>query len=219
VTDLLQLNRLDKALDAIASLAKECFPDNRQLPEHERGRSCGGAALAVLSSALSTTGGRGVLLTSHRPNFGVGALRDREAGGAARHYQQIQSEKELYTPLQHLVKRQISFASADASSGISTTISGASSVKAGSEMAAASFYTALGSTSAADRVTIDIIVTTPLVENGAVGAVGTGQPRSRFLDVATLSELCRNTCGKFRWLKFNSHDCNGYSQTLSEEIV
>ena len=219
VTDLLQLNRLDGALDAIASLAKECFPDNRQLPEHERGRSCGGAALAVLSSALSTTGGRGVLLTSHRPNFGVGALRDREAGGAARHYQQIQSEKELYTPLQHLVKRQISFASTDASSGTSTTISGASSAKGGTEMAAASFYTALGSASAADRVTIDIIVTTPLVENGAVGAVGTGQPRSRFLDVATLSELCRNTCGKYRWLKFNSHDCNGYSQTLSEEIV
>ena len=222
VTDSLQMRRLDAALDAIPSLVKDCFSDNRQLPQHERGRSCGGAALAVLSSALSTTGGRGVLLTSHRPSYGVGTLRDREAGGAAKHYQQIQSEKELYTPLQHLVKRQISFASASGSNGSNTARSNANtatSAKAGSEMASAAFYTKLGATSATDRVVLDILVSTPLVENGAAGAVGTGQPRPRFLDVATLSELCRNTCGKFRWLKLDSDNCQGYSQTLSEEIM
>ena len=221
VTESLQMRRLDAALDAIPSLVKDCFPDNRQLPQHERGKSCGGAALAVLSSALSTTGGRGVLLTSHRPNFGVGTLRDREAGGAAKHYQQIQSEKELYTPLQHLVKRQISFASASGSNGTTTATSNsnAANAKGGSEMASATFYTKLGATSATDRVVLDILVSTPLVENGAAGAVGTGQPRSRFLDVATLSELCRNTCGKFRWLKLDSDNCQGYSQTLSEEIM
>ena len=162
-----------------------------------------------------------MLLTSHRPNFGVGTLRDREAGGAAKHYQQIQSEKELYTPLQHLVKRQISFASASGSNGTTTanSNSNAANAKGGSEMASATFYTKLGATSATDRVVLDILVSTPLVENGAAGAVGTGQPRSRFLDVATLSELCRNTCGKFRWLKLDSDNCQGYSQTLSEEIM
>jgi hypothetical protein len=220
VTDLLQLKRLDDALDSIPSLVRDCFADNRQLPEHERGRSCGGAALAVLSSALSTTGGRGVLLTSHRPNYGVGALRDREAGGTAKHYQQIQSEKELYTPLQHLVKRQISFASAGGSNGTTTSANGsATSGKGGSEMVSATFYSKLGSTSATNRVVLDIIVSTPLVENGAAGAVGTGQPRSRFLDVATLSELCLNSCGKFRLIKFDPDDRHGYAHTLCEEIV
>ena len=222
VTDSLQMRRLDAALDATPSLVENCFSDVRQLPQHERGRSCGGAALAVLSSALSTTGGRGVLLTSHRPSYGVGTLRDREAGGAAKHYQQIQSEKELYTPLQHLVKRQISFASASGCNGTATASSNTNTAaisKSGSEMASATFYTKLGSTSATDSVVLDILVSTPLVENGAAGAVGTGQPRPRFLDVATLSELCRNTCGKFRWLKFDSDNCQGYSQTLSEEIM
>ena len=222
VTDSLQMRRLDAALDATPSLVENCFSDVRQLPQHERGRSCGGAALAVLSSALSTTGGRGVLLTSHRPSYGVGTLRDREAGGAAKHYQQLQSEKELYTPLQHLVKRQISFASASGCNGTATASSNTNTAaisKSGSEMASATFYTKLGSTSATDSVVLDILVSTPLVENGAAGAVGTGQPRPRFLDVATLSELCRNTCGKFRWLKFDSDNCQGYSQTLSEEIM
>lgn len=222
VTDSLQMRRLDAALDATPSLVENCFSDVRQLPQHERGRSCGGAALAVLSSALSTTGGRGVLLTSHRPSYGVGTLRDREAGGAAKHYQQLQSEKELYTPLQHLVKRQISFASASGCNGTATASSNTNTAaisKSGSEMASATFYTKLGSTSATDSVVLDILVSTPLVENGAAGAVGTGQPRPRFLDVATLCELCRNTCGKFRWLKFDSDNCQGYSQTLSEEIM
>lgn len=220
VTDPTSLDRLYGVLDSVPEIVKHGFGEfsqTQEKPQLEQVRSCGGAALAVLSSALSPTGGRGILLTSHRPNFAIGALPDREVGGSAKHYQRIEAERELYTPLQHLVKRQISFASGDNSGG-----GGNSNGKRGSggtEGAAANFYSQLGSTSAADRVVLDILLTTPLVEHGAVGAVGTGMPRSRFIDVATLSELCRHTCGKFRWIKFDASDISGYSQTLSEEIL
>ena len=199
VTDLEDMQRLANIIDTVPKIMKECFVDDETASDPQTARYCGGAALAVLASALSSTGGRGVLLTSHRSNYGLGSLRDRESGGP--HYTRTESERELYTPLQHLVKPEITFSNK------------------GSDVAAAKFYSELAEKSARDRVSLDVVATTPLLEYGVVGAAGTGMPRPRFLDIATISELCRATCGKLHLITFDESDREGYCTSLGDELV
>ena len=100
---------LDSFTDIMEQLLKE---DDSSRPQ----RNCGGAALSVLSNALHDSGGRATLITSRRPNYGVGALRDRETkeivtkGGREAPkkespYRRSQDEERLFTPLQHTSSR------------------------------------------------------------------------------------------------------------------
>lgn len=133
---------------------------------------------------------RATLITTRRPNYGVGALRDREATKQSQQsrYLQVQSEKRLFTPLQHLTFT-------------------ATALKAEEEIdrQASLFYKQLGQDAAKSRVSLDIIVTSSLLKPASMGqqpGPGVNGPNVReFLDVATLSELCRITCGRFKWLR------------------
>eukprot|EP00978_Attheya_sp_CCMP212_P002337 scaffold4839_cov57-Attheya_sp.AAC.2 len=161
--------------------------------------NCGGAALAVMADALHETGGRGTLLTSHRPNFGVGGLRDRQ-GPDYRLYANEAKERSLFLPLQ---------GHGDSSNHHSLPFFSKEDEVAGS------FYATLGTECAQARVVMDIVVTTP-----------SSSYRTTFLDVATLAELCRITCGKFKWLQSDagchkSLPCiaNTHSQQLTEELL
>jgi len=171
-------------------------------------RNCGGAALSVLSNALHNSGGRATLITTRRPNYGVGALRDRETkevvtrGGREAPkkespYRRSQDEERLFTPLQHISSR---------SRSKSININ---EVELKMDEKASLFYKTLGDVCAKQRICIDIVVTSSLVKveslvpNSAsnMGARAVHPNPREFLDVATLSELCRVTCGKFKWLR------------------
>ena len=78
-------------------------PPQQQQQNDKWKRNCGGAALVALSDALKDSGGRGTLITTRRPNYGVGALRDREA--VTKYGIGSSSEQKLFTPLQQLVQR------------------------------------------------------------------------------------------------------------------
>jgi protein transport protein SEC24 len=99
--------------------------------------SCGGAALAFMADALAETGGRATLLTWRRPNFGVGAIRDREQMNTS-NYTSEKTERTLYTPLQ--IQKDL---------------------KDKVDVNSATFYKELGATCAKNRVCIDILVHTP----------------------------------------------------------
>jgi len=162
-------------------------------------RNCGGAALAALADALHDSGGRATLITTRRPNYGVGALADREKFGTpssrSQHlkqspYRNESDEQILFTPLQHLSKSLPDSESMHAKAG--------------------NFYRQLGEQCAMQRVCIDIVVTSSLVtppppppptSASTVGPEAMHPNVREFLDVATLAELCRNTCGKFKWLR------------------
>ena len=146
-------------------------------------RNCGGAALVALGDALKDSGGRGTLITSRRPNYGVGALRDREA--ISNYGIGSSSEHKLFTPLQQLVQRN------NDAVGI---------VK---DKPAGLFYKKLGEECAKNRVCLDIVVTSSSVSVPSTDPKQLQQnPNMReFLDVATLGELCRVTCGHFKWLR------------------
>ena len=99
--------------------------------------SCGGAALAFMADALATSGGRASLVTWRRPNFGAGAIRDREMMNTA-NYTNEKTEYALYTPLQ-------------LQSGLNDRLN----------QKAADFYKHLGAACATRRVCVDVIVHTP----------------------------------------------------------
>lgn len=159
-----------------------------------RGLNCGGAALAVLADALRDSGGSGTLLTSNRPNFGAGFLRDRE-GGSDQIYSRSLSEKSLYVPLQqHGTNKDLYFSDR------------------GDEKSA-KFYRALGEQCAQNRVAIDIVITT-----------SNNSYKKKFLDVATLGEFCRITCGRLKWLKCSdglelATGESSYGLQLKEELL
>lgn len=100
-----------------------------------------------------------------------------------------QTEKRLFTPLQHLTFT-------------------ATALKAGEEKdrQASLFYKQLGEDAAKSRASLDIVVTSsllkPAVSAGQHIGPGSGNTNLReFLDVATLAEVCRISCGKFKWLR------------------
>ena len=102
--------------------------------------SAGGAALEFLVDALEETGGRAVFWTWRRPNYGLGALLDREflAGGNQRNKK---SGTSLYMPLQDVVT--------------SHKVQSDPNLKA-----AAEFYKKLGERCIAAKVALDILVHT-----------------------------------------------------------
>ena len=143
------------------------------------------------------------LLTSSRPDWGVGALRDREGGGSAFLYTKSSAEKTLYTPIQWMNAKH----------------NGTDNSK--QDERACVFYRTLGNECHKANISCDIVVTTPLGHE-----VGSGRMGKNYLDVSTLSEFCRVTCGKFKWLKVE--DCHvlsrrnyegSYCLQLREELM
>mmetsp|Transcript_23459 Transcript_23459/g.26743 ORF Transcript_23459/g.26743 Transcript_23459/m.26743 type:complete len:420 (+) Transcript_23459:243-1502(+) len=178
--------------------------------------NCAGAALKVMANALQTDmkygGGTGTLLTSTRPNYGKGGLVNREKISS---YSQSSSsssisEKILFTPLQQQQKQK--------------------------HEDAGEFYRQLGDECVQSNVSLNIIMTTSLHHHHhhhdgqrGTNATTAGIPAAThtntnnghgFLDVATLSEVCRHTCGKFKWLKVEDSDMDkeGFYM-LKDEIL
>jgi len=182
--------RFCRIIDSFSGLMEELLGDSlrsvsssSEMPAKWM-RNCGGAALVALSDALKDSGGRATLITTRRPNYGVGALRDREAGQQS-HYLRKECEQRLITPVQRVPNI--------------SAISGNDK-----DIVAGQFYRKLGEECAKYRVSLDIVVTNAVLSM-PVSSMGSGQsqrPNMReYLDVATLSELCRATCGKFKWLR------------------
>jgi len=183
-------HRFCRVLDSFTDLMEHLLGESphQQQPQQNdaRTRNCGGAALAVLGDALKNSGGRGTLITTRRPNYGVGALRDREAVTSyGVGFRDSSAEQKLFTPLQHLVQRN------NDAVGI---------VK---DKPAGLFYKKLGEECAKNRVCLDIVVTSSSVSVPSTDPKQLNKnPNMReFLDVATLGELCRVTCGHFKWLR------------------
>jgi len=173
---------LDSFTELMEQLSGESSPQQQQQNDKWK-RNCGGAALVALSDALKDSGGRGTLITTRRPNYGVGALRDREA--VTKYGIGSSSEQKLFTPLQQLVQRNN-----DAVGMIKDKPAGL-------------FYKKLGEECAKNRVCLDIVVTSSSVSVPSTDPKQLNKnPNMReFLDVATLGELCRVTCGNFKWLR------------------
>jgi protein transport protein SEC24 len=80
-----------------------------------------------------------------------------------------------------------------------------SDFKSKEEEIASTFYSALGKNCAKDRVSIDVLMhSSPVVP-------------SNFLDLATLGELCRVTCGKLMWITTSDWDERIYEE-LSRQL-
>ncbi|KAL7453213.1 hypothetical protein ACHAWC_004887 [Mediolabrus comicus] len=194
-------HRFCRVLDSFTELMEQLV-GNTSAQSDKWKRNCGGAALAALSDALQNSGGRGTLITTRRPNYGVGALRDRQA--VSNYGIGSVSEQKLFTPLQHLVQRN------NDAVGI---------VK---DKPAGLFYKKLGEDCARNRVCLDIVVTSSSVSVPPTDPKQLQKnPNMReFLDVATLGELCRVTCGYFKWLRVGN-ECgvavNGGSDSFTGE--
>ena len=167
-------------------------------PRPRERQNCGGAALAALADALHDSGGRATLITTRRPNYGVGALADREGRGYCPRnfklqqqspYRKMTDEHRLFTPLQRIARPPV--------------IPGESRSKTDEDTRAGEFYYDLGELCARQRICIDIVVMSSLVSIPPHPQPGQEiQSNVReFVDVPTLSELCRHTCGRFKWLR------------------
>jgi hypothetical protein len=100
--------------------------------------SSGGAAMRVLVDGLKETGGRAVYISSRRPDYGVGAIPDREAKvGVSKAYSSPVVESWLYTPLQDALPRAL----ADAT-----------------DKAASIYYSKLGEECVKYKVAMDIVI-------------------------------------------------------------
>ncbi|KAL3913889.1 MAG: hypothetical protein SGILL_006315 [Bacillariaceae sp.] len=156
-------------------------------------RSVGGAALGFLADTLQETGGRGVFWTWRRPNFGIGALADREQGIGIKtsSSDSITSSKgpSLYMPLQDSMKNSV--------------VENNSSLKV-----PAGYYTALGTKCAKAKVALDVMLhTNPNV------------PQS-FLDIATLTRLCEATSGRLSWVnKLAYESTDAWKQSIKQEVM
>jgi len=215
----LGLARLRRVLGEAPGLVNDVLADDMKKTHGISGSklSCAGAALAVLGDALSQSNGigRGTLLTSRRPNYGVGALRDRElsaptpaagakmgarsaagTGGTDNKYARWDLERELYTPLQDIVGKEIKFA-------------------VGADQKTGKFYKDLGDRCVRDGTSLDVFMSTPLVEPPNAATAQTAQ----FLDLATLGELCRLSCGSLRWVRYDPTDMDEFSSGLREELA
>ena len=175
--------RFCRILDSFTELMEQFVGGSPQQQNEKWNRNCGGAALAVLSDALKESGGRGTLITTRRPNYGIGALRDREA--LAKYGVGSATEQKLFTSLQQLVQRN------NDAVGI---------IK---DKPAGLFYKKLGEECAKNRVCLDIVVTSSSVSVPSTDPKKLQKNKNmrEFLDVATLGELCRVTCGNFKWLR------------------
>lgn len=109
--------------------------------------SCGGAALAFLSNALASSGGRGTLLTWRRPNFGVGTLAFREESQALLLGRSKNENTTTYVPVQDQKKPE-----------------------GKDDETAAVFYNKLAEDCVKNRVTLDIVMHSgPVSPNSFLG--------------------------------------------------
>ncbi|KAL7549825.1 hypothetical protein ACHAWF_013085, partial [Thalassiosira exigua] len=192
--------RFDRVLNSFTELMERLSPAPPPRPEFLR-RNCGGAALAALADALEASGGKATLITTRRPNCGVGALRDREATSRGHSpYQRADKERRLFEPVQRVAKFATSATSAT------------SEIEQASDDATGAFYRRLGEKCAAARICVDIVVansevappppaSSAMASQSSLGPGGHHDNRREFLEVATLAELCRATCGDFKWLR------------------
>jgi Sec23/Sec24 beta-sandwich domain/Sec23/Sec24 zinc finger/Sec23/Sec24 trunk domain len=102
--------------------------------------SCGGAALAFLADALSTTGGRGTLITWRRPSYGIGKIPHRQESSESQQFGQ-RRDYHVYTPLQIRPDRTTTMKPEDKEASL--------------------FYETLGRTCSAARVALDVVMHTP----------------------------------------------------------
>jgi protein transport protein SEC24 len=115
--------------------------------------SCAGAALAFLSNALATSGGRGTLLTWRRPNFGVGSLAYREESQALILGRSRSENTMTYVPVQSQKKPE-----------------------GNEDETAALFYSKLADECVTNRVTLDIVMHTGSVSaNSFLGLASLGE--------------------------------------------
>jgi protein transport protein SEC24 len=155
--------------------------------------SAGGAALGFLADALQETGGRAVFWTWRRPNFGLGALIDRERGmgNGNRGSKAITSVEapSLYMPLQDAQKN--------------TVVQGDPMLQSAAEV-----YKNLGNKCAKAKAAIDIVLhTNPNV------------PQS-FVDVATLGRLCESTSGQLMWINKVAYESSTrWKQSIKQEVM
>lgn len=191
----LHISQLYEILDAVPSLLERIIPDyniniRRQNfiydPNEPASWNCGCAALAVMAHCLEHdihySGGCGTLLTNCRPNHGLGALDDREGRDASMYFDAT-SEKSLLTPRQSLLHNSTRW-------------------KPGAkDDPAAIMYYELGRNCLEHSVTLNIIYTSPLGHENGSGVTG-----RHYIDISTLGELCRQTCGDFRWIKAQDAD-------------
>lgn len=155
--------------------------------------SAGGTAIAFLLDALRHTGGRGVYWSWRRPNYGVGALPDRERNATGE-----SGNLSLYTPLQNSAKTL-------SQSGKSTESSDSAPITAKPD--AAEFYSMLGRDFSESKVALDVIIhTNPTV------------PQS-FVDIATLSRICDASCGRFLWMVRSDTDENTWRSSVAQELL
>lgn len=213
----LHISHLYEILDAVPNLLERIIPDyninkRRQNfiydPNEPATWNCSCAALAVMAHCLEQDinylGGCGTILTTSRPNHGFGALDDRQGHDASMYFDAI-SEKALLTPRQTLLHRSTRW-------------------KSGAKDDPAAFlYDKLGRKCLEHRITLNIIYTSPLGHENASGITG-----RHYIDISTLGELCRQTCGVFRWIKAQDADIidphglqrdTSYATQLKNEIL
>jgi len=127
-----------KVMDAIPNLVKTLTEasSGRSSDTTDEGEelSCGGAALAVIGDALADTGGRGTLMTTQRPNYGVGRLRHR---ASPTQYLRSRLEQKLYTPIQCRQDKELAYSN---------------------DIDAANFYRDMGMNCVKNRVCVDVVL-------------------------------------------------------------
>jgi hypothetical protein len=152
---------------------------------------------------MDCLGGRITILTSSRPNTGLGALTDLEISlsqhgggggglsGTAK-YAHVESERSLYTSLLKLVEGKIPF------------------TKTPTDDQAYSFYSKIIQQCQKYNISIDICMTTPRIMG------------RNFLGLGTLGDICQRTCGNLKWLKYNHAgdiQGSGWKNLLREELL
>jgi len=87
------------------------------------------------------------------------------------------------------------------------------------------FYTKLGNECIQEGVSLSVIMSSPLGHEPGSGVTG-----AHFVDVASLAELCRHSCGNFKWLRYQESDIftewniaidkeGSYAHQIREEIL
>jgi len=155
--------------------------------------SAGGAAMAFLQDALRHTGGRGVYWSWRRPNYGVGALTDRERDSMGE-----LGNISLYSPLQDNSKP-------DKTSGSNTNES--NHVPSETKPDSSTFYSNLGDELAKSKVALDVIMHTNI-----------NVPQA-FLDIATLSRICDSSCGRFIKMVRSESNEHAWRSSVAQELL
>jgi len=202
------MNGYKEMLQQIPTILKQLSPKLGEGKTTSSNMNFTGSALSVLvhaleSNTMDSTGGRITILTSSRPNTGVGALSDLETsstsdrgivGGSSTttiKYSRMETERILYTSLLKLVEGKIPF------------------TKTPMDDQAYSFYSQLIRVCQKSNTSIDICMTTPRVMG------------RNFLGLATLGDVCQRTCGALKWLSYiDTADIQGsWKHQLQSELL